>query len=180
MAYDAFLYFKDKDKPHGETLDSFMGKHDAFELSEFGFGAENTANIGSATGGGGSGKATFKPFTIKKRTDTASCALFQQMCRGTHYDEAILELRRSGGSEKSSGATVLKISFMMVYVTDMGWNGSDGDDILEEDLTFEYGAIKIEYFQQGKDGKVKKPTVSGGAEAVWSRVLNTNKYAAGI
>lgn len=179
MAFDAFLYFPGDSKVVGETMDSEMSKNKAFELREFSFGAENIVNIGSETGGAGAGKATFKEFNVKKRTDTASCSLFQQLCVGKHFDEAILELRRSGGSSETSGSTFMKFSFKLVMVQEMSWSGADGDDVLEEDVIFQYGAIKIEYFQQTKDGKMVKPKTSSGAEALWSRVLNKATYDAG-
>ena len=63
MAFDAFLVVKDAGKAvkvKGETQDAFFKNLGAFEISEFSFGAENTLNITSATGGAGAGKATFK------------------------------------------------------------------------------------------------------------------------
>ena len=98
MSFDAFLYFpKDSGKVAGETQDAEMSKHKAFELISFEFGAENNVNIGSISGGAGAGKATFKEFSITKKTDTGSCGLFTCLAMGTHFEEAIIELRRSGG-----------------------------------------------------------------------------------
>ncbi|MTI00413.1 type VI secretion system tube protein Hcp [Roseibium sp. RKSG952] len=177
MAFDAFLYFPNAATLKGETQDDEMAAKNAFELRSFEFGAENNVNIGSETGGAGSaGKATFKDFTIKKRTDTASCGLFHTLVTGNHATEAIIELRRSGGSSDRSGATFMKFHFKMVMVKDMSWNGQEGDDILEEDITFEYGAIKIEYFKQNKDGKLQKASGAQG-EVKWSRVKNKADYA---
>ncbi|WP_417689107.1 Hcp family type VI secretion system effector [Roseibium sp.] len=177
MAFDAFLYFKDpKNKVIGETTDKEMGSDNAFELRSFEFGAETNVNIGSDTSGAGAaGKTTFKDFQITKRTDTASCALFSALCSGQHFQEAIIELRRSGGAAGKSGKTFMKIHFKMVMVKDMGWSGSEGDDILEETIVFEYGAIMIEYSKQSKDGSLKKADGTQG-EAKWSRVLNTADY----
>ena len=75
MSFDAFCYSTtDKDKIAGETQDEYYQKeHKAFEVLSFELGAENTINIGSISGGGGAGKATFKEFNITKKTDTASC-----------------------------------------------------------------------------------------------------------
>lgn len=175
MSFDAFLYFPGQSLVQGETQDDAMSAHKAFELISFSFGAENNINIGSISAGGGAGKATFKEFTVTKKTDTGSCGLFATLCTGNHFDEAIIELRRSGGSTTASGATFMKFHFKLVMVQDINWSGSDGDDVCEEEVIFQYGAIKIEYFTQGKDGKMTK--ASGGmGEAKWSRVKNKADY----
>ncbi|MBD8891297.1 Hcp family type VI secretion system effector [Roseibium litorale] len=176
MAFDAFLYFPGQNLVVGETTDSEMSKNNAFELRHFDFGAETNVNIGSDTSGAGAaGKTTFKDFTIKKRTDTASCGLFHTLCTGNHFKEAIIELRRSGGASDKSGKTFMKFHFKMVMVKDMSWSGDEGDDILEEDIIFEYGAIKVEYHKQSPDGKLTKAS-GGQGEAKWSRVLNSASY----
>lgn len=176
MAFDAFLYFPGSKDVKGETLDSDMAKKDALELLSFSFGAENSVNIGSQSGGAGAGKVSFSEFEVTKRTDTASCGLFATCCMGTHFDEAIIELRRAGGSAQKTGATFMKIHFKMVVVNDISWSGSDGDDICEESLKFRYGAIKIEYFKQDSKGKMTKASGSQG-EVKWSQVLNEANYS---
>jgi type VI secretion system secreted protein Hcp len=55
-------------------------------------------------------------------------------------------------------------------VQDITWSGSDGDDICEESLTLQYGAIKIHYFSQDAKGVMN----STPQEAMWSRVKNNN------
>lgn len=177
MSFDAFLYFPSQKLVQGETQDADMSKDDikAFELISFEFGAENNINIGSISGGGGAGKATFKEFNVTKKTDTGSCGLFHTLCTGNHFEEAIVELRRSGGSENSSGATFMKFHFKLVMVQEITWSGSDGDDVCEENVVFQYGAIKIEYFKQDKTGKMEKAG-KGQGEAKWSRVKNKNVY----
>lgn len=175
MSFDAYLYFPGQSLVEGETTDEDMAANKAFMLSAFNFGAENTINIGSGTGGGGAGKATFKEFRVVKETDTASCGLFATLCTGNHFDEAIIELRRSGGSSDSSGATFMKFHFKMVMIQNMTWSGRSGTDVCEEEVIFQYGAIKVEYFQQGNDGKMKKAS-GGQGETKWSRVKNKADY----
>jgi type VI secretion system secreted protein Hcp len=168
MAFDAFLYFPGSESlVPGETQDGTMKAKKAFELKSFSFGAENNINIGSASGGGGAGKATFKEFEVEKNTDTASCGLFLQLCTGKHFPEAVIELRRSGGSAEESGTTFMKFIFKMVMVQDITWSGSDGDDVPTETVIFQYGAIHITYFKQKKDGSMEQ-----ASEAKWSRTLN--------
>lgn len=177
MAFDAFAFFTlaaDKDKVPGETLDAAYKDKGAWELISFSFGAENVINIGSSSGGGGAGKATFKEFSMTKKTDSGSPGIFQQLCVGRHFDEMIVELRRSGGSADSSGAIFMRFAFKHVMVQDIEWSGSDGDDICEESITYQYGAMKVEYIPQKADGSMDTGKTK---KAEWSRVLNTAKYA---
>jgi len=168
MSFDAFCYSTtDQDKIPGETQDEFYMKKKAFEILSFELGAENTINIGSISGGGGAGKATFKEFTITKKTDTASTGLFRALCTGKHFGNITIDLRRSGGSETASGAMFMKFEMSLVMVQDISWSGSDGDDICEETVIFQYGAIKVTYLPQTKGGSAGKPE-----EAMWNRVKN--------
>ncbi|MBC7156720.1 MAG: type VI secretion system tube protein Hcp [Rhodobacteraceae bacterium] len=171
MSFDAFVYSKShKASITGETQDDDMSKLGAFEIISFELGAENNINIGSITGGGAAGKATFKEFTITKKTDTASTGLFHALVTGEHFDDMFIELRRSGGAVKEgkSGTTFMKFEFRLVMVQDISWSGSDGDDVCEETVIFQYGAIEISYYPQDKQGKALSPQVKR-----WSRVKNT-------
>ena len=175
MAFDAFMFFPGQSRVQGETNDEVMAAKKAFEIKSFSFGASNNISIGSHTGGGGAGKASFKDFKVVKRTDTASCGLFATLCNGTHFDEAIIELRRSGGSASASGATFMKFHFKLVMVKDLEWEGTDGEDTCEETILFNYGAIKVEYFKQDKTGKLTKASGDQG-EAKFSQVKNKADY----
>jgi type VI secretion system secreted protein Hcp len=170
MSFDAFVYSKShKSSIPGETQDADMSKLEAFEIISFELGAENVINIGSITGGGGAGKATFKEFTVTKKTDTASAGLFTALVTGAHFDDLFIELRRSGGAVAAgkSGTTFMKFEFRMVMVQDISWSGSDGDDVCEETVIFQFGAIEVSYFPQDAKGKMGDPKVTR-----WSRVKN--------
>lgn len=171
MAFDAFCYsVAGQGKIPGETQDEDMSAKKAFEILSFELGAENTINIGSITGGGAAGKAVFKEFTITKKTDTASTGLFHSLCTGEHFDDIVIELRRAAGSsgQGKSGKTFMKFDMRLVMVQDISWSGSDGDDVCEETVILQFGAIQIHYWAQDKQGKMaQKP-----AEAKWSRVKN--------
>ena len=176
MSFDAFCYSKsDKAKIPGETQDDEMMKLAAFELESFEFGAENNINIGSVTGGGGAGKATFKEMTIAKKTDTASTGLLECLVTGNHFQDLFIELRRSGGAADVSGKTFMKFEFAMVMVQDITWSGASGDDVCTETVVLQYGAIKVQYFLQDKFGKM----ASKPSETMWSRVKNNKSMDVG-
>lgn len=170
MAFDAFCYFP-KSSVKGETMDDTMSGEGAFEIVSFEIGAENNINIGSMTGGGGAGKATFKELTVTKKTDTSSAELFAMLCSGKHFDDMVIELRRSGMAAKS-GDGFLKWEFKQVMLQDISWSGSDGDDVCEETLVIQYGAMKVSYKPQDKTGKMGEPKT-----AEWSRVKNIASLA---
>ena len=52
------------------------------KILSYELGAENNINIGSISGGGGAGKATFKEFTITKSPDAATTMLFEYLTTG--------------------------------------------------------------------------------------------------
>jgi len=62
----------------------------------------------------------------------------------------------------------MKFEFKLIMVQDISWSGSDGDDICEETVILQYGAIRVQYMQQDKQGKMLSPK-----EMMWSRVKNT-------
>lgn len=175
MSFDAFLYSKAHSKEAveqggipGETQDDAYSKLGAFEILSFELGAENNISIGSIASGGGAGKASFKEFTVTKKTDTASCGLFHALVTGKHFQDMIIELRRSGESASVSGGVFMKFEFRLVLVQDISWSGSDGDDTPEETVIFQFGAIEITYSQQSIKGQMEKPKV-----VRWSRVKNS-------
>ncbi len=171
MAFDAFMYFPGA-KIEGETQDETMKAEKATEILSFEIGAENNINIGSISGGGGAGKATFKELTITKKTDTASAELFAKLCEGKHFDDMIIELRRSGGMAGKSGDGFLKWEFKLVMLQDISWSGADGDDVCEETIVIQYGAMKVSYRKQKQDGSMEQPKT-----AEWSRVKNQANLA---
>lgn len=173
MAFDAFLNFVPAgaaDAITGESTDTqFKGW---FEIKEFSFGIENTVNITSASTGAGAGKAEFKEFTIKKQTDKASPSLAITCGQGGHYELVQLRLRKSGvKSSGGAGDVYLAYDFKLVAVKSVEWSGSSGDDVPEETVIFEYGALKIGYKPQDKTGKL-----GNVIERSWCKVTNNQDF----
>ncbi len=177
MAFDAFLKFA-KGGPaapakgiEGETRDDYFKGW--IEVKEFTFGIENTLNITSASGGAGAGKADFKEFTVKKQTDIASPYLAAVCGMGGHFGDVQLWLRKSGASGQSGGAPYLKYNFKLVAVKSVEWSGSSGDDVCEETVIFEYGAMQVQYHMQYEDGAIAN---SPDSEMAWSKTKNRNDF----
>lgn len=149
----------------GETTDkAFAG---AIEIAEFSFGLENAINIGSTSGGAGAGKATFKEFTIRKHVDLVTPALIKALCTGSHFGDAWLYIRKAGGTSTPAGQAYVTVRMKMVFVTNIEFAGSSGDDVPVETVTFKYGAIDFSYKPQDPTGKLGMEV-----KAIWSQVKN--------
>jgi type VI secretion system secreted protein Hcp len=171
MPVDAFIYFdpggSGMAKPEGETQDSNFSNFKAFEIKSFSFDIENKTSIGSATGGAGGGKVQFNQFKISKYTDAATPIFFKNCALGAHYKKAVLAIRKSGGDVSGTGKPYLVFTFGTVFTTKIEWSGPGDDMGPEEGITFAYGALKIEYWKQTKEGKMTPVK-----ETEWNQLLN--------
>lgn len=147
-----------------------------FEIDDFSFDIEQIINMGSQASGGGSGKITFNPYQITRKTDRISPILFNMCCSGMHFQTVSLYLRRAGGAAQgtavASGTTFLRFDFAMVLVATVSWSGSDGDEACKEEVTFQYGALQVRYQQQDSSG-ANKGGVIGQA---WNRITNVGSW----
>jgi type VI secretion system secreted protein Hcp len=178
MAVDSFIWF-DHTGPAGnlevagESTDAFFGKggkckpSPAFEIKDWGFEVTNKTTLGSATTGAGGGKAEFAEFTITKMVDSASPNFFRNCVSGAHYKTVMLACRKAGGESAKSGKPYLVYTFGTVFTTKVSWKHSD--DGPTEDITFVYGALKIDYYPQKPDGSME--TVPKTKQ--WSVLNNT-------
>jgi len=168
MAYDAFMWLKGgSPEAKGETTDATFSKNNAFEIHSFSWGASNPVNIGSASGGAGAGKVSISSFNIMKKTDSASPALFLNCCKGQHFTEAHVVLRKAGGD----ALEYLNYDFTEVFVESIQWSGSSGgDDTPTESVSFAFGKVDLKYTPQ--KGKGEKGTA---IPATWDIRANTAK-----
>jgi len=192
MALDAFLQFNDNKgsqrgaaKLDGETQDIEMKNLSPrpFDIQTWTFGASQQVNVGSSSSGIGTGKVEFQPFKVTKQVDSASPFFYQTLAQGGHYEQCSLFVRKGGGVANRSGIIYLRFDFKMVCVTQINW--SHDDTAPKEEVTFDYGALRVAYTAQNKDGtpeapidhKKKDAEGSGGIGQSWSKMLNNNKFA---
>jgi len=168
MAYDAFMWLKGgAPEAKGETTDKTYKDKSAFEIYSFSWGASNPVSIGSASGGAGSGKVSISSFNVMKKTDSASPALFLNCCKGQHFTEAHVVLRKAGGE----ALEYLTYDFEEVFVESIQWSGSSGgDDTPTESVSFAFGKVDLKYTPQ--KGKGEKGTA---IPATWDIRQNTAK-----
>jgi type VI secretion system secreted protein Hcp len=148
MAFDAFLKL---DGIEGESKDH---KHKGeIEVLSFSWGISNPTTIGSATGGAGAGKAKFNEFSIVKHIDTASPAIFQKTCEGSHIPTGQFTL-----TERSTGLNFYKISFEDVFISSVQPASSPGGNSALEQLSFAFGNVQI----SASDGQGNTTSISCG------------------
>lgn len=185
MAIDAYMYFqgydgefvKSESQVDGSNVSSTdtlwktykfadaFGANGLFEVEDFSFDIEQTLNIGSQSSGSGAGKATFNPFSITRKIDRQSPYFYQAACSGTPYQQVALGARKSAGG-KQSGVMYLVFCFKLVAVKTIAW--SYDDESPKETVTFEYGALLVQYALQKPDGTLDTAAYVGG----WNKVKN--------
>jgi type VI secretion system secreted protein Hcp len=124
-------------------------------LDSFQLGAHNATNIGAGKGAG-AGKVQVSNFTVTKRTDASSVPLFLACCKGTHFANAMVTIRRAGGEQ----VEFLKYEFDTIFVEDISWSGGGMDDNPMESLSLAFGAVQMTYTPQNEDGTIGSPIVA--------------------
>jgi type VI secretion system secreted protein Hcp len=188
MAIDSYMYFRDYDKKflpsesqvdlkktleQDNVISPFVeaakkigdNRCGLFEVEDYSFDIEQVLNIGSQSSGAGAGKVTFNPFSITRKIDCASPKFYEKACSGTPFAQVGLGLRKSAGGQVS-GVMFLAFTFKLVAVKTVSW--AHDDESPKETVTFEYGALNVQYCQQAPDGSMKTPLDYGG----WNRVKN--------
>jgi type VI secretion system secreted protein Hcp len=144
----------------GETLDKSMPG--AISISEFSWKIENPVNIGSASGGAGSGKASLEPLVIKKAVDASSPGLMMAAAKGITIPYAALVIRKADARQPDA---YLQYRFRTVFVTDVETSADGGGDGVSETVTLKYGSVQQRYLPT-KPGAVN-PIITG-----WDQVAN--------
>jgi len=159
MAVDMFLKLGDI---KGESTDSaHEGEIDVLSYS-WGMSQSGTTHMG---GGGGAGKVSVQDLSITKYVDAASHAVILACCIGTHYDEALLTVRKAGGD---SPLEYIKLTMKELIVTSITTGGSGGEDRITETISLNFAEFKFEYQEQDDKGAAK----GGAKEAAWNIAKN--------
>lgn len=122
---------------------------DEIEISSYSFGMNNTSVVSG--GGSGVGKAVFQDLSLTKQLDKSSPLLMLSCAQGKHIPEAILTLSKPSDAKPF---VFMRITLTDVIVSSISSSGGAGGEAPAESLSFNYGKIKIEYYQQRPDGSV--------------------------
>jgi type VI secretion system secreted protein Hcp len=99
-------------------------------------------------GGAGAGKVNVQDLSFTKYVDSASAKLMLGCCKGTHYDEVDLTVRKAGDKPLE----YLKIKLTEVIVTSVSTGGSGGEDRLTENVTLNFSKVHVDYVPQNDKG----------------------------
>lgn len=143
MAVDIFMKIGDvkgesRDKAHADEIDVLAWS--------FGMSQSGTTHQG---GGGGAGKVNVQDLSFTKYQDKASPLLMLGCCKGTHYPNATLTVRKAG--DKPLEYYIIKMT--EVIVTSVSTGGSGGEDRLTENVTLNFAKFEVKYTPQDATGK---------------------------
>ena len=155
MAMDMFLKLE---KPiPGESQDKDKDKVGDIEILAWSWGLSQSGSFHTGAGGG-AGKANIQDLSLTKYFDNASATLMGCCTKGTHMDKATLSVRKAGDKPY----VYIKITMEHVLVSSISTGGSGGEDRLTENLSLNFGKVKVEYFKQdNKTGAVSAGTTMG-------------------
>ena len=168
MAFDSFLIVRN---PSGqtyrtETADSVFGRYNTLQVNSFSLGIRNNVSIGGS--GAGTGKAAFDQLVINKGNSPNSPNFIQACAQGILIPRLTLLLRKSGGTPTSLTSITTIYSFGTVYVTSVEDQGSSGEDVPSESITFAFGEFAYHQYTTLNSG------AAGPAyKSSWSQIKNT-------
>ncbi len=132
----------------GESQDD---KHKGeIDVLSWSWGMSNSGTV-VGSGGAGAGKANFQDLSVTKYLDKSSPLLMLHAANGAHIEDADLFVRKAG-FDKSSSYDFLVFHMEDVLVTSLSTGGSGGEDRLTENITLNFGKIKVSYTPQKADG----------------------------
>jgi type VI secretion system secreted protein Hcp len=151
MAIDTFLKLGDL---KGES--QVKGFEDQIQVLAWSWGMSQSGTTHHGTGGG-AGKVNVQDLSFTHYVDSASPALILACCKGTHYTEATLTMRKAGGDP----LPYLTIKLTDVIITSVSGGGSAGEELQTQNVTLNFAAFEVSYQPQDNKGAKK-----GGAITV--------------
>lgn len=157
MAVDMFLKL---DGIKGESKDH---KHkDTIDVLAWSWGISNAGTFHQGSGGG-SGKANFQDISFTKYIDKATANLMYACASGKHIKSGTLTVRKAG--EKP--LEYLKYDLENILVSSVSAGGSGGEERLTENVTLNFGVVKLAYKTQDEKGNA-----ADGGDFAWNITSN--------
>lgn len=150
MAMDVFIKIGNIE---GESRDEKHAKE--IDVLQWGWGVSQSGSAHLGTGAG-AGKVQVQDLTLTKYVDRSTTALLLAACKGTHYDKAVLTVRKAGDKPLE----YLKITLENLLVTNVTTGGSGSEDRLVENVTLNFAKFKVEYTEQDAKGAAGKTSTA--------------------
>ncbi|MGV3346970.1 Hcp family type VI secretion system effector [Enterobacteriaceae bacterium LUAb1] len=142
MAQDIFIKIKGIE---GESLD-FAHKRE-IEVLRWNWSVAQPTNMHSGSGGG-AGKSTVHDLYFKHYIDKSSTNILQYCLTGKHIPEAVLTVRKAGGSPLE----FLKITLQELIITSVEPVGMTYMPLPIEKVGLCFSRVKFEYLPQNAEG----------------------------
>jgi type VI secretion system secreted protein Hcp len=137
----ADVFLKLDDVP-GESADAQHAGQIEVSSFDWGSGLQNTASSGS-----GAGKVTVHDLSITKYVDKSSPVLMKACATGTHFNSAIIVVRKAGGTQQDY------LTYTLEDVLVSSYSVSDSGQPTEH-MSLSFGKISVEYKPQKPDGSL--------------------------
>lgn len=160
MAVDSFLKLGTL---KGESV--VKGFEDQMQILSWGWGMTQTGTMHAASGGGG-GKVDIHDLHITKHIDAASPTIALACSKGTHFDSAVLTMRKAGGT----ALEYVTITLTDVIVSSYSVSSEAGADMLQDMVALNFGKYKYAYQPQDNKGAKK----GGAIEATYDIAKNVD------
>lgn len=168
MSVDMFLQIKGVT---GETVDDVYMSRDGIDILAWSWGMtqSGTTHLGP---GAGSGKVNISDLTLTKYVDKASAPLMKSCAKGTHFEKAVLTVRKAGTEGPVEYFKMLMKDLMVSSYTTGG--SSDGLDRIQETVTLNFASYSIEYTPQDAKG------IAGGKSSAGFDVAKNVEFTESI
>src|ERR1044071_481756 len=145
MAIDTFLKLA---SVKGES--QVKGFEDQIQILAWSWGMSQTGTTHHGSGGG-AGKVNVQDLSFTHYVDSATPGLILACCKGTHYDEATLTMRKAGGE----ALPYMTLKLKDIIVTSVSGGGSGGEDQQTENVTLNFASFEVSYQPQDNKGAKK-------------------------
>lgn len=137
-------------KIDGIPGESLVEAHkDELEVLSFSMGAmQPVSGTPSSAGGATAASVHFSEISMAKYVDKATPKLYKFCASGNHINTVTFSFHRAA----KDGATVkyLEIVLTNSLISNISTAGSGGEDILVENVSFNFGAIQLTYVEQAR------------------------------
>lgn len=154
MAVDIFLKLSNSIK--GESQDATY--RDDIDVLAWNWGMDQSGTTHMGAGGGG-GKVNVADIVLTKYVDLSSNDLIRKCTDGSHIDEGMLVVRKSGG-DKPVEYFILKMENIMITSYQTG-GSKDGLDRIQETLNLNFRKFEIKYTLQEETGATGASSLHG-------------------
>jgi type VI secretion system secreted protein Hcp len=148
----------------GESASAAHGKE--IDVMSWSWGSSNTGSTHEGSGSG-TGKVSIQDLSFTKYVDSATTKLLASNFAGDHIDKAVLTCSKAGGKE---ALDFLVITMENVMVASVSTGGGGMEERFTENVTLNFGKVKVEYKVQQKDG-TGKPAGNAGWDIAANKAL---------